>query len=240
MWSAVCRDVCLSTGETELEASWQGLVESLRQVTSAPGTDERPCVASAWCAIRRRLAHHGIRQPLQLVLDPHVHPAIRLVLETLLPTPYWLEPFLRVLSVSVVDTAGLFPPSLTLGTGCRRWRHISHSNMRYYQACLDQVVTHQLSSGTSTGFLFSTTLSLAAAPHDPWPTNYFRLRGQGLNGSVDCPHSRVGGAWSLPRDVYYVSPKLGPLASPSLTLSQHQGGTCRRWSTHMEPCSDQY
>ena len=58
--------------EKELETSWQGLLAHLRRVTSAPGSDERlkldmACVASAWCAIRRRLARRGIRQ---VVVNP--------------------------------------------------------------------------------------------------------------------------------------------------------------------------
>ena len=80
--------VCLSIGKT----SWQGLLAHLLRLTSAPGTDEclrsdMACVASAWCAIRRRLARRGIRQPRQLVLDPHVHPVVWLVPETLSPPP---------------------------------------------------------------------------------------------------------------------------------------------------------
>ena len=73
--------VRFSIGKTERETSWQGRLAHLRQVMSVPDADERlesdvACVASAWCAIRRRLARRCIRQPLQLVLDPHVHPVV--------------------------------------------------------------------------------------------------------------------------------------------------------------------
>ena len=104
--------VCLSIWKTERETSWHCLLAHLRRVTSAPGADERlasdmACVASAWCAIRRRLARRGIRQPRQLLLDPHGRPVVWLVPETLSPPPYWLESFRRVLSL--VDAAALFP-----------------------------------------------------------------------------------------------------------------------------------
>ena len=103
---------CLSIGKSARETSWQSLLAHLRRVTSVPGADERlesdmACVASAWCAIRRRLARRGIRQPRQLVLDPRARPVVWLVPATLSPPPHWLDPLRRVLSVA--DAATLFP-----------------------------------------------------------------------------------------------------------------------------------
>ena len=105
---------CLSLGTADRETSWRSLLVHLRRQTSAAGADTRlerdmAVVNSAWTAIRRCLGRRCIRQPRQLVLDPHRRPPV-----WLLPTkfrrarePYWLDPLRRVLSMA--DTQALFP-----------------------------------------------------------------------------------------------------------------------------------
>ena len=103
---------CLSVGKAQRDTSWHALRSHLQRRVAEPGTDERLAldmerVASAWGAIRRRLARRGIRQPRQLVLDPHTVPPVWLVPATLSRQPSWLEPLRRVLTLA--DAAVLFP-----------------------------------------------------------------------------------------------------------------------------------
>ena len=98
--------VCLCMGKVQRETSWRNLLVHLRQRSSAAGADERlkqdmADVNSAWSAIRRRLGCRGIRQPRQLVLDPHAHPPVWLLPASLRRQPHWLGSLRRVLSVPV-------------------------------------------------------------------------------------------------------------------------------------------
>ena len=112
---------CLSIGKAERETSWHALLSHLRRRASQPEASEQTrsdveCLASAWGAVRRRLARRGIKQPRQLVLDPHAPSVVWLVPSTLPRRPHWLEPLRRALTLA--DAAALFP-RLPRGEGTR-------------------------------------------------------------------------------------------------------------------------
>ena len=140
---------CLSMGRVERETSWRNLLVHLRQGSSAPGAAERleldmDVVNSAWSAIRRRLGRRGIRQPRQLVLDPHAHPPVWLLPSLLRRQPHWLGPLRRVLLVA--DAQTLFP-RLNRGEGV--------PNVPVHQALMHDVLAGLERQGANLTELFT-------------------------------------------------------------------------------------
>ena len=70
---------CLFMGKAQSDKSWHALRSHLGHCNDERFVLNMERVASSWGAIERRLARCRIRQPHQLVLDPHAIPPVWLV-----------------------------------------------------------------------------------------------------------------------------------------------------------------